>query len=233
MAEFCNRHPILVLLFLFWLSGAVVRFILLFGAAVWRLLTRNSLRNRNLWLIGFEVDWVGGLLREKEPGENPWKDQVSLLWFLAFMAAIDSALSWIGVLITLIATLVVFYKWLTTPAKIREMSWRAGNIEYRCAEDFLQLAQEGYLPGSTGPSSQNLAEARAQVERIARKYADRVFPDDPEMADKYVELAGSLSEKRFGSKVIHPQFWMIPFTKAAAEHITGFRFSSLSKTRED
>jgi len=233
MAEFCNKHPILVLLFLFWLSGAIVRFIWVFSATVWRLLSRNSLRNRNLWLIGLEVNWVGGLLLEKEPGENPWRDQVSLLWFLAFMAAIDSALSWIGVLIAVIATLVVFYKWITTPAKIRELSWLAGNVEYRCAEDFLQLAQEGYLPGSRGPSSQNLDEARVRVEGVARKYADRVFPEDPEMANKYVELAGSLSAKRFGSKVIHPQFWMIPFTKAAAEHITGFRFSSLSEMSED
>ena len=217
-----SDHPILFLLLISYLSGVLLVFILTAGAMIWRLLTRNSIRNQNLWLVGQEVTWMGGIIVDKDPGKKTFVEELRLLPIGLILMAFNAVfMSWIGVLLSLIATIHSVYKHFSTPANIREISWRAGNIAYRRVEDYLKVLQDSYLVGSTDLSEQMLSEAKAKTENLTRRYAEVIYPDNPDKVEEYLKLARARSLELFKSEAIHPTFWAIPATKPAMHEALG------------
>lgn len=234
MTGFLDKHPLLVLVVALWMSGWILLFVWTSAGMLLRFITQNSLRNQNLWLVGLEVNWIGGLILTKDPGRTPWRHQLPLLGTSILMMALNSLLmSWIGLVLAVIGIIDAIYRRLTTPSKIRELSWRARNVQYRRAEDYMQLNHECYLPGSAGLTLQDLEAVRHRVEGITRDYAERVFEGDFELVDKYIKRATELSKKRFDSEVIHPTFWMIPLSRMDAERAIRLRFKGLSKETDE
>ena len=222
IARFADRHPLAFFWLFIYFSGAVINFFWTFGAMIWRYLSRNSTTNRNFWLMGMNIDWVGGLLLAKGSGKKPRKDDMGLMLAGAFVMALSAVSSWLGILGSTIGVVASLWSKITTPTKLKEFAWRAAHIEYQRAEDFLQLLQEGYMPGGVSVIH-DLPKIKEQVEAITDEYAALVYPGNTEKAEAYLRRAKELTKKKYQSEVIHPSFWAIrPTEKAADAALMGF-----------
>jgi len=219
--DFLNNHPIFMICLIVYAIGVVLLFIWTMTGIARRFIWRNGIRNRNFWLIGMEINWVGGLYRDKEPGKDSMKDQFGTLFGVTLIMMFNALCSWILLVPALIAIPIEIYQWIIRPSSVRDVWWRASHILYQRAEDFLALAQEGYLPGGKGITDTELEEARTRVEEITLKYADKAYSGDVEKMEKYVDRAKTLSKEKYHSAVIHPDFWMIPAKKFSADRAIG------------
>lgn len=221
--SFIDKHPILTLFLVVYALGVILLFIWTTTGLLWRFLRRNSIRNRNLWLLGLEINWMASVLRTKEVGAS-FKDELGMLIASIFMMAFNALFSWILLIPALIALPIQFFKWIRTPAKIREVSWRSGNIQYQSAEDCLANAQDAYLPGGGAKNTleAELEEASVRVEELTREYAEQVYGDEWQKVEEYIESAKRISKERFHTRVIHPAFWAIRPRKWDADLAVGW-----------
>jgi hypothetical protein len=190
---------------------------------VWRFLRRNSIQNQNFSLIGMEINWANGMFRDTKPGRNSWREDLQLLIGLSFVFVFNALFSWILLLPAFVAIPIQIYKRLTTPAAMKEATWRMSNIPYRTAEDFLALCENLYLPGGSKSTAQfELEETQQRVEKLVFQFAEEVYGDSFAKVAAYVEAAKKLSNERFHTSVIHPTFWMIPPRKYNADEAVGW-----------
>lgn len=228
--HFCADHPFFAL----YLSGVAAYIVLNTAGIVRRYLNRDSILNQNLRLIGLEISIAEGLIAPTSEGKDTFLDGLPHVCSLLLTYNIGALLSWIIVLIQMAELAIKGYKHLTTPAAVRELIWRTKHVQYFRGEDFLELRQKIYGVEPPDCAKQNLEDIQKRAEYLTYYYAKRVLADADKReilskgsseAARYLKLAKKLSEETYKTKIIHPAFWKIPKTKAAAEEAVKAKFT--------
>jgi hypothetical protein len=229
MANFIGNHPIISVLFILWLLGVIAHTCLLIGMMLFRIATIYSIRHKNLLLIGLQESWITGKVDPYMPIDSSWKDRTVMFFLAILMHCFNGVMgSWAGAFLLIFMIVKTFFDWLTTPSNIKELHWRAKNVEYRRAEDFLALTNKVYLPDLKETPSHDLEEIKARVEKITHQYAAGVFPENHSAVEKYQELARAQSKLRFDSDIIHPAFWSLQMNKNDAVKMIGADLTNYS-----
>lgn len=223
--DYLRSHPKLFFAIIFWLTGSLISFLISSLATIVCFVSRTSSSNKNLRLIGLHQH-LSGDIRECEPGfQTWWAASGELLLGLLAWALFSVFLSWIQATLAIYGLLKGLWVRIWTPSEIKALQWRLANIEYRTAEEYLQVAQLIGNPKSIDVQPDSIAEVRGRVRNITERFALRVF-STPKMgfserlkvAEDYVKRAEKASKELFNTDVIHPSFWNIPLKKTAAEN---------------